>query len=102
MTNRKIILVTFLLSVASISFYTFYKVQKNHLDLSILVTERRITEGAKQCVWDDVCKENQITLEELIRLGYAKEEVNPYTKMYYKKSSYVEKKENTYTFIEVN
>jgi len=102
MSNKKIVFITILISLASVSIYTFYKVQKRHLDLSILVTERRITEAAKECVLNDRCKENKITLKKLIELGYAKEEVNPLTKMYYKLDSYVEKKENTYTFIEVS
>ena len=51
-------------------------------------------------MWDDICTEDKITLGELITLGYAKEEVNPQTKMYYTHNSYVLISENNYTFYE--
>lgn len=102
MRNTKFIIFTILFAILMISGYTVFKIQKRHLELSILVTERRILEGAEQCFYEDKCSGSTFSLEMLINLGYVKDEVNPVTKLYYNKKSYVEKKENTYTFIEVS
>ena len=102
MRNLKIVLMTLLLACILITVTTLYKVQKRHEERLVLVTEKRITEGATNCYWDDVCKDSYVTLGELIELGYAKEEVNPITKMYYSHNSYIEKDGNTYTFHEAS
>ena len=73
MSNLKIIIFTFLISLILLvgaSFIDIYKTHKN--------------------------------LQELIDLNYLKEEVNPLTKMYYSKKSYVTKENDTYTFYEVD
>lgn len=80
---------------------TIYKVNTEHMKRNFAVVEKRIIEGAQACVWNDDCTEGTITLGNLISLGYAKEEVNPKTKMYYSHNSYVEVKDNVYTFYEV-
>ena len=99
--NKTSLLFTFLVIVVLLIGMTIYKVSEIHLQRSFTVTEKRIIEGAQACVWSDVCKESRITLGTLINLGYVKEEVNPKTKMYYSHESYVEIKDNTYTFVAV-
>ncbi len=101
MKKRYIICITIVISGLLITAATFFKVTKNHTDRVILVTEKRITEAAKECVWNEDCKENKITLGYLIQKGYLKEEVNPITKMYYTHESYVLKENEQYTFHEV-
>lgn len=101
MSFKKAFCLTFLISVVSITITVFYKVKKEHLDLNVLVTERRILEGAQNCYYEDRCFDGQVTLKELLEMGYIKEEVNPSTKMYYSHDSYVEIAHNTYTFVEV-
>ncbi len=98
--NRNCILFTIFFSILLIVGLTIYKVYDTHIKRNFLVVEKRIIEGAKECVWDEICDTNKITLGELIILGYAKEEVNPQTKMYYNHNSYVLIHENTYTFFE--
>lgn len=102
MSNFKWLLTTFVLSVGLIIVVSFYKVQAAHKKTILLVSSKRIEEGARACFQEDKCFGSHVTLGELIHLGYAKEEVNPITKMYYSHASYVEKKENTYTFVEVD
>lgn len=98
--NRNCILFTVFFSLILIIGLTIYKIYDTHLQRSFLVVEKRIIEGAKECVWNDECKESKITLGQLISLGYVKEEVNPKTKMYYNHNSYVINKDNNYTFYE--
>ena len=98
--NRNCILFTIFFSLILIIGLTVYKVYDTHLKRNFSLFEKRINEGAKECVWDDICAEDKITLGELITLGYAKEEVNPQTKMYYTHNSYVLISENNYTFYE--
>ncbi len=96
--KRRCIIGTILLSIAILSIYTFYKVNTNHLNLVMKVTEKRIIEAAQNCIWDDVCKSYPVTLDTLIKKGYLEEEVNPKTKIYYSHDSYIEKKENILVF----
>ena len=100
--NRNCILFTIFFSLILIIGLTIYKVYDTHLKRNFSVVEKRIIEGAKECVWDEVCTEDKITLGELITLGYAKEEVNPQTKMYYTHNSYVLIENNNYSFHEEN
>ncbi len=101
MRDLKFVFATIFIALLVIVVSTFYKVKKQHEDRVVAVTEKRITEAAMKCNWDGICTEDLVTLGELIHLGYAKEEVNPITKMYYSHSSYIEIEGNTYIFHEV-
>ena len=101
LNNRNSILFTIIVILLLLIGLTVYKVYEAHMARSFLVDEKRIIEAAKSCVWDDVCNENEILLGKLIEEGYAKEEVNPKTKMYYSHNSYVLVNENQYTFFGV-
>ena len=97
--NRNFVIVTIILTLASVGLYSFYKINVRHNARLMEVSTKKITEKAKECVWDDVCTNNHITLGFLIEKGYLSEEVNPITKQYYSHESYVEKE--SYTFHEV-
>ncbi len=97
--NRNFVIITIVLTLASVGFYSFYKINRRHNVRLMEVSTKKIVEKAKECVWDDVCTEDTITLGYLIEKGYLKEEVNPITKKYYSHESYVEKE--SYTFHEV-
>lgn len=97
--NRNFVIITIVLTLASVGLYSFYKINMRHNARLTEVSEKKIIEKAKECVWDDVCTENTITLGFLIEKGYLKEEVNPITKKYYSHESYVDKE--SYTFHEV-
>jgi len=83
MSNFKIISFTIFLSMLLVISFTIYKVQENHNKIVLLVSEKKIEESAAECFYEDKCTGSIVTLGELIQLGYAKEEVNPVTKMYY-------------------
>jgi len=98
MSRFKMIIFTILISVGCIVGFSFYKIQKQHEAKILIVSEKRIEEAAQECYYDNVCEE-KVTLGELIHYGYSKEEVNPLTKMYYSKDSYVEKKGTKFQFV---
>ncbi|HIR74504.1 TPA: hypothetical protein IAB95_03270 [Candidatus Ventrenecus avicola] len=100
LNNRNVIIITTLLILILLVGGTLWKVRTDSLNRSITVVEKRITEGFQACQFDDVCQNDEITLGELISLGYAKEEVNPVTKLYYSHDSIVRKEENDYIFEE--
>ena len=100
--NKTSIIFTICFSFIIIIALTIYKVNQEHLRRSFLDVEKRIIEGAKECVWNGACNENEITLGDLINLGYAKEEVNPETKMYYSHDSIIKKNGEDYVFESVN
>ena len=100
MKNRTIILITVLTIIISICMATVWKVNKRHEEREVLVVEKRIIEGAIDCFNKDDCEGDKVTLDTLIKKGYAKKEINPLTKTYYNLESYVIKNED-YEFIEV-
>lgn len=66
-----------------------------------MVTEKRITEAAKDCYLKDICKNEKITLKELYDNNYLEKESNPITKEYYNENSYVKINNKSYIFVEV-
>lgn len=102
MTNFKLCLGTLFISVFLVFGYSFYGVYKEHERRLRLVSEKRITEACETCFLEEKCNSSKVTLQELINLNYLKEEVNPLTKMYYSKESYVTKENDTYIFHEVD
>lgn len=99
-SSRNAIIFTAFISIVLLVGGTIWKVQNESLQRSMTVVSKRITEGFQKCHFDDVCQKSQITLGELIHLGYAKEEVNPETKLYYSHDSIVRKDENNNYFFE--
>lgn len=99
MNNRNIIIITISLILITIIGGTIMKVQADHEKKESIVLEKRITEAAQECIYQDVCNEKRITLGFLIEKGFASETVNPKTKMYYSHDSYVQIENNKYTFI---
>lgn len=98
MKNSYFILGTFLIIIFSLMIGTVIKVQEEHLRRNLLVVEKRIVESALECVYDNHCEDKDMTLGLLIEKGYAKEEVNPKTKMYYSHDSLLKKENNTFIF----
>lgn len=102
MSNLKIIIFTILISLILLVGATFIDIYKTHKNRLILVSQKRITEACETCFLEEKCHSSKVTLQELIDLNYLKEEVNPLTKMYYSKESYVTKENDTYVFHEVD
>lgn len=99
MNNRNIIIITISLILIIIIGGTIMKVQADHEKKESIVLEKRITEAAQECIYQDICSENKITLGFLIEKGFTNETVNPKTKMYYSHDSYVLVENNLFTFM---
>jgi len=84
-----------------ITIPTVYKVVKNHQDNLYHVIEDKIINSAKKCYYEENCKNEKITLNELYALNYLEKVSNPITKEYYNEKSFVEKKESDFKFIPV-
>ena len=100
LSSRNVIVFTILAILVLLVGGTIWKVRSDSMNRSLTVVSKRITEGFQECQFDDVCKSDEITLGELIRLGYVEEEVNPETKLYYSHDSIVRNEENDYIFEE--
>ena len=94
MNSKVIVLVTFIVVVFSLIAGTAYKVYQIHQKRSYMVVEKRIVEGAIACIHDSVCKDEDMSLDK----GYAKEELNPQTKLYYSRDSLIKKENQTFVF----
>lgn len=98
LSSRNVVIFTVLVILVLVVGSTIWKVRSESLNRSVTVVSKRITEGFQECQFDDVCKSDEITLGELIRLGYAEEEVNPLTKLYYSHNSMIRKDKESYVF----
>ena len=98
LSSRNVIIFTVLVILVLVVGSTIWKVRSESLNRSVTVVSKRITEGFQKCQFDDVCTEDEITLGELIHLGYAEEEVNPLTKLYYSHDSMIRKDKESYVF----
>ena len=98
MNQRVVVSGTILLVILSVIAGTSYKVYHIHQERSLLVVQKRIIEGARECVFDLVCKDEDMTLGVLIEKGYAKDEINPQTKMYYSRDSLIKKENDSFVF----
>ena len=98
-SSKTIICITIIVCSLMISIPTFYNViSENHRKLYI-VTEKYVIEAAKNCYFDDKCKNTKITLKELYDNNYLKDEViNPVTKEIYSDNSFVNLKKKDSTF----
>ncbi len=95
--NKVMIIFTILLILFFIIGGSILKVIQKNTERKTLVATKAIIEGAESCYYDNVCKE-EITLGELITLGYAKDTVNPKTNLYYSHDSKIIKKEDSFIF----
>lgn len=93
---NKISISLIVLSILLISGYTAYKVVTIHNHNVLLVSEKRIIEAAKNCVNEDKCEGNKITLKNLYEEKYLEQEINPLTKEIYNDNSYVLIKEEKF------
>lgn len=98
MKERVVVLLTVFGIVASLVLGTVYKVYNIHLNRSYLVVEKRIIEGAEACVFDNKCNDEDMTLGVLISKGYASDEINPKTSLYYDRDSLIKKVNGTFVF----
>ena len=98
MNSKVIVLLTFIVVVFSLIAGTAYKVYQIHQKRSYMVVEKRIVEGAIACIHDSVCKDEDMSLGFLIDKGYAKDELNPQTKLYYSRDSLIKKENQTFVF----
>ena len=98
MKQTRIVIATILIIALSLGIGTIWKVKNEHDKRAYEVVEKRIVEGALECVYHDDCQMQTMTLGTLISKGYAKEEINPKTKLYYAKDSLIKKVNDTFVF----
>ena len=98
-TNKITIISSIIIVILLISVPTVYKVVKTHQDNLYKVVEEKIIAAAEKCVYEDKCKNKNITLKELYESKYLEKVSNPVSKEYYNES-YVTKESNKYVFIE--
>ena len=96
---KRIIIITFCTILIIIFSLTTFKVVRNHQLHLFEVSEKRIIEAAKKCIYQKKCKELPITLEKLYDLNYLDKEINPITKEYFNKDSYIKKNKDDYQFV---
>ena len=103
MKNKDIIFTTIIIIAALISIDTILKVNKNHENNLLLVTEKKITEAAEKCFMESKCPDNsKITLQNLYDNGYLTEVANPISKEVYNSNSYVSYSHEKYVFTAIN
>ena len=78
---------------------TVYKVVNNYNNNLYRVIDSKIINSAKKCYYEEVCKENKITLAKLYKLKYLEKVSNPVTKEHYNEESYVKVNKNKFEFI---
>ena len=100
--NKTIIYITIIALVLIISIPTIYTIVKKHNDRLTAVTHKRIEEAAKECYLKNICVDEKITLKQLYENKYLEKESNPITKEYYNEESFVQRKDKTFDFIEVD
>ncbi len=81
------------LIIAIIVTGTTLKVNKEHEDKLILVSESRIEYAARSCYLDEVCTGNAVNIGFLIEKKYLDPEVHPITKEYISNNLMVECKD---------
>jgi hypothetical protein len=103
MKNKDIFCLALIIIILMIIGGTILKVNKNHENNLMLVSEKKITEAAEKCYKEGKCTDNsKITLQSLYANGYLAKEANPVTKEVYNSESYVTFTNNVYTFIQIN
>ena len=99
-TNKMLITISIIIILFLLLIPTTYKVIKNHRNHLTLVVESKIIEAAKKCYYEELCKNNKITLKELYDINYLEPVSNPINKEYYNDNSYVLVIDNNFKFIE--
>ena len=68
------------LTIVLITVATIIKIYNNHIDNQFKVIEKEICEAVRECVLDNKCTSEEITINDLIENEYIDEQVNPITK----------------------
>lgn len=97
--SKRIFLVTIILVISLIGGMTLYKIRQIHHAKLLLVSKKYIEEQAQKCYNEKKCQKDIVTLQELENLNYLNNEVNPVTKEYYNKNSYLKKEGDNYFLV---
>lgn len=85
--NKLILLLTVIGALLIIALPTIFKIYQGYESRSYEVAARIILESASDCYRDGVCTKEQMTIGDLKKTGYLKEDViNPRTKTYFDES----------------
>ena len=100
-TNKIIIMGSIIAIILIIGIPTTYKVVKNHQSNLLRSVEAKIINAAKKCYFEEKCTNDKIYLKELYDLKYLDKMSNPITKEFYNEDSFIEVKDNTFSFISI-
>ena len=100
-TNKITIMGSIIAIILIIGIPTTYKVIKSHQNNLYKSVEARIIEAAKKCYFEEKCVNEKIYLKDLYELEYLEKISDPVTKEYYSEESYIEIKDNTFTFVSI-
>lgn len=82
--NKTILFLTVIATILIVALPTILKISERHDERMYIAASRKVLESAETCYRDQVCKEKQMTIGDLKKIGYLKEEVvNPRTKTYF-------------------
>ncbi len=99
--NKISIISSVIIIVLVITIPTCYQVVKEHQDHLYRAVESKMIEAAKRCYYEDVCKDDHITLAVLYEDKYLDKMSNPVTKEYYNEKSYILREGINFTFVKV-
>lgn len=93
--NITLIIIVFSLIIIPTIIYII----NTHYDSMYLVIEKKVKESAQKCKIDEVCKENKITLKELIDNKYLDKIYDPKSKELINLESYVDLDTNEFKIV---
>ena len=93
--NIALIIIVFALIIIPTIIY----ILNNHYNNMYLVIEKKVKEQAQKCKLDDVCKDNKITLQELVDNKYIDKIYDPKTKELINLSSYIDLETNEFKIV---
>ncbi len=100
-TNKIIITSSIIIIMMLITIPTVYKVIKDHNSHLYKSTYDKIINSAKNCYYEQICKEDKITLKILYENKYLETVSNPVTKEIYDENSYVKREGNEFIFVPI-
>lgn len=89
MMNRICILGSIIIIILMIGIPTYFNVKKDHEKKLITAMKMEISDAAKKCFFDNVCKGNETTLGFLYTNNYLSKKADPVTKKYYDENSVI-------------
>lgn len=99
--NKIIAFVTVIAAILIVVLPTIFKIYQGYEERTFQVAAKKILESASDCYKDGVCINQIMTIDELKKTGYLKEDViNPRTRTYFEGSLKMIEKDFEVTFMD--